>query len=208
MRRFHFLITLLLIAHLAAAQQLLLENTANDRTKNLKQGSTIELYLDMPSSDMIRSNTRVLEGKLYAPEKGLLQILPVRERKEYHFENGLRKQDETYYEDLIGRKPMRLALEDINRISYHSPANEKINKAGEVVRALGVVGALIVAPLASIEYGKGTFNGDRYLQIGSYGLTVGLMGQIVTHITRKRDFAILQPRESPDKNRWTLKILN
>lgn len=208
MKRFYLFLLLYTIGSLAIAQELQLENTASGRTLDLKPGSSVALYLDMPSSDMITCNTRVLEGELKAPEKGLLQILPVRERKQYSFENGLRKQDETYYEDLAGKKPIRLALEDVNHIRYRTPSAEKLNAVGKLLLTAGMTSALIAAPLASIDYGSGTFNGDRYFRIAGYSMAVSGIGLVAALGTRKRGFAILQPGESPTKKRWALKILN
>jgi hypothetical protein len=208
MKRFYLSLLFCALGSLAIAQELQLENTASGRTLMLKPGSTVGLYLDMPSSNMISCNTRILEGRLERPEKGLLQVLPVKERKQYSFENGMRKQDETFYEDLIGRKPVRIALEDINHIRYRTESGEKLNAISKLILTAGLAGTLLVAPLASIDYRSGTFNGDRYFRFAGYSLGVSGLGLVGTIGTRKRDFAILQPGESPDKKRWTLKILN
>ena len=190
------------------AQQLQLENTASDRTITLETGSFVELNLDMPSSNMITCNTRILEGELRTPDKGLLQIFPIREHKTYHFENGLHKQDETNYEGLIGRKPLRLALEDVNHVRYQSRTGKRVNAIGKVLLSAGLASALLVAPLASIDYGTGTFNGDRYFQIAGYSFAASGAGMAIMLGTRKRDFAIAQTGDLPDKKRWTLRILN
>lgn len=208
MKRFYLLLLLSTIVSFAAAQELQLENTANDRTLTLKPGSSVTLYLDMPSSSMITCNTRILEGALNPPEKGLLRVLPLKERKQYSFENGLHKQDEAFYEDLIGRKPINIELKNVNYILYRTPSIEKLNAWGKLLLTAGMASALIAAPLASIDYGSGTFNGDRYFRIAGYSLTVSGICLVATLGTRKRNFTILQPGESPSKKRWTFRILN
>ncbi|MEQ8706631.1 MAG: hypothetical protein RIC19_22050 [Phaeodactylibacter sp.] len=208
MKRFYLSLLLCAIGSLAIAQELQLENTANGRSLTLKPGSTIDLHLELPAAQMVRTNNRVLTGALQAPEKGLLQILPVEETKQYIFENGLQREDKTYYEELLGRQPYRLPLEEVHLICYRTPAVERLNKAGKALMAAGAAGALLVAPLASIDYGEGSFNSDRYFRITGYSLITAGVGVAVKLSTRKRNFAILQPGESPDKNRWTLKILN
>lgn len=208
MKRFYLNLLLCTIGSLATAQELQLENTASGRAVTLKPGSSVALYLDMPTSNMITCNTRILEGELKAPEKGLLQVLPIQEHKQYHFENGLRKQDETFYEDLVGRKPIRLALQDINQIRYRTHLGDNLHFVGKLLVAAGAAGALLAAPLASIDYGAGTFDGGRYFQIAGYSLAASGVGVAVMLGARKRDFTIAQPGESLDKKRWTLRILN
>lgn len=208
MKRFYLSLLLCALGSLAIAQELQLENTATGRTLTLKPGSTVDLYLDLPAAQMVRTNNRVLTGALQAPEKGLLQILPVQETKQYIFENGLEREDKTYYEALLGRQPFRLPLEEVNSIHYRTPALERLNKAGKILLAAGGAGALLVAPLASIDYGEGSFNGDRYFRVAGYSLLTAGVGVGIKLGTRKREYAILQPGETPDKTRWALKILN
>jgi|AntRauTorckE5430_2_1112549.scaffolds.fasta_scaffold26562_2 hypothetical protein len=208
MKRICLFLLLCTIGSFATAQELQLENTTNGRTLTLKPGSSVALYLDMPTSDMITYSTRILEGELKAPEKGLLQVLPLKERKRYNFENGLYKHAETFYEDLIGRRPIRLELKDVNQLLYRTPSAEKLNTVGKLLLTAGMASALIAAPLASIDYGSGEFNGDRYFRIAGYSMAVSGIGLVAALGTRKRDFAILQPGESPGKKRWTLRILN
>ena len=208
MKRFYLSLLLCAISSLVIAQELQLENTASGRSFILKPGSTVDLHLDLPAAQMVRTNNRVLTGELQAPEKGLLQILPVEETKQYIFENGLKREDKTYYEALLGRQPFRLPLEEVNSIHYRTPAIEHLNKAGKILMAVGAAGALLVAALASIDYGEGSFNGDRYFRIAGYSLLTAGVGVGIKLGTRKRKFTILQPGESPDKNRWTLKMLN
>lgn len=208
MKRFYLSLLLCTIGSFAIAQELQLENTVSGRTLTLKPGSTVDLHLDLPAAQMVRTRNRVLTGALQVPEKGLLQILPVQETKQYIFENGLQREDKAYYEALLGRQPFRLPLEEVNFIQYGTPAVERLNKTGKILMAAGAAGALLVAPLASIDYGEGSFNGDRYFRIAGYSLITAGVGIGVQLGTRKRNFAILQPGESPDKNRWTLKILN
>jgi len=208
MKRFYISLLFCALGSLAIAQELQLENTVSGRTLTLKPGSTVDLHLDLPATQMVRSNNRMLTGALQPPEKGLLQILPAEETKRYLFENGLKREDKTYYEELLGRQPYRLPLEEVNSIQYRTPAIEGLNKAGKILMVAGGAGALLVAPLASIDYGEGSFNGDRYFRIAGYSLITAGVGVGLNLSTRKRDFAILQPGESPQKNRWTLKILN
>lgn len=208
MKRFYLSLLFCALSSLAIAQELQLENTVSRRTLTLKPGSTVDLHLDLPAAQMVRSNNRVLTGALQTPERGLLQILPAEETKRYLFENGLKREDKTYYEELLGRQPYRLPLEEVNSIHYRTPAIEGLNKAGKILMVAGGAGALLVAPLASIDYGEGSFNGDRYFRIAGYSLITAGVGVGLNLSTRKRDFAILQPGESPQKNRWTLKILN
>lgn len=208
MKRLYFCLLLCTIGNLAIAQELQLENTANDRTITLKPGSTVNLHLHMPGTQMSSTNTRVLTGELGVPARGLLLISPLEDHKRYIFENGLQREDKTFYEAVQGRNPFRLPLDEVSKISYRTPAGDQLNKAGKILMAAGAAGALLVAPLASIDYGEGSFNVDQYFRIAGYSLVTAGIGFAVKLGTRKREYAVLQPGESPDKNRWTLKILN
>jgi hypothetical protein len=208
MKCLYLCLLLCTIGSLAIAQELQLENTVNNRIITLKPGSTVNLHLDMPGTQMSRTNTRVLTGELMVPGRGLLLALPSEDRKQYVFENGLRREDITSYDEVLNRNPFRLPPGGIRQISYRTPAGDRLNKAGKILMVAGAAGALLVAPLASINYGEGSFNSDQYFRIAGYSLATAGVGFVVKLGTRKRDFAILQPGESPDKKRWTLKILN
>ncbi len=191
-----------------SAQSLQLEHALSGKAKLLKPGSSLQLELDMPASQMMAECRRLLTGELMATEKGMLQLLPERERKSYLLDNGLYKFDETAYEGFSLRTGMRVPLEDIHTLAYQPPLKGKLHRASRWAAGLGLLSTLVVAPLASINYTDGTFNGGRYLRIAGYSLAASGMGIAVHLGTAPRKFAIQQPGSAPEQNHWRLKIIN
>lgn len=191
-----------------SAQSLQLEHALSGKAKRLKPGSHLQLELDMPASQMMAESRRLLTGELMAPEKGMLQLLPERERKSYMLDNGLYKFDETAYQRFSLRTGMRVPLEDIRTLAYQPPLKGWLHRASRWVAGLGLLSTLVAAPLASINYTDGTFNGERYFRLSGYSLAASGLGIAVHLGTAPRKFAVQQPGSAPGKRQWRLKIIN
>lgn len=188
------------------AQGLVLENTATGKTKALKEGGKITLHLDLPASGQAEYSNRQLAGSLELPQYGMLRLMPEWETQEYQFDNGLKKKNETNYQALAGRKPMSIATKDVRSIQYRTKSAQERTEIGGIAVLVGALSTLVVAPLVSIDYSEGTFNGDTYFRWAGYSLGVTGLGVGLMLSGKQRDYPILQPGQTKDKQRWAFKI--
>ncbi len=202
------LIAIFLLAGLvlADAQSLQLENTETGRIKLLDTGLLVTVYLQPPTSDMMDCNSRQLEGVLQPSRNGMIRVLPEYERKKYTLNNGLGKVDEVYYENLKGRMPMSLDPANVLGMDVRKPGAETAEAFGGILTTLGALGALVVAPLVSIDYANGTFNGDNYFRWAAYSLGMSGVGVGILLGSKKRNYDIARPGDSKDRKRWAIKL--
>ena len=186
------------------AQGLVLENAVTGRTVTLSEGGDVELYLDHSSSDITDCSSRYLKGTLAAHQKGLIRILPEAERKRYAFKNGLQKEDKVFYGNLSEDQQMNVTVADVNALTYRRAGAEQTNNLGALITTLSALSALVAAPLVSIKYREGGFNGDRYLRVAGYSLAATGVGVALMIGSKKRHYSIRQDGQAPDRKQWNI----
>jgi hypothetical protein len=80
--------------------------------------------------------------------------------------------DSTFNQSLsfVIERPISQPIDKIKYVEYEPNAGIVF----AVIGGLSFVSTILVAPLASVNYGKGTFNTDRYLEPSLIGTVVGL----------------------------------
>jgi len=204
MIRFLMPVLLMMSGQGVIAQGLVLENAVTGRTVTLSEGGDVELYLDHSASDITDCSSRYLKGTLVAPQKGLIRILPEAERKRYVFKNGLQKEDEVFYGNLSEGQQMNVKVADVNALTYRKAGAEDTNNLGMFITTISAFSALIAAPLVSIKYQEGGFNGDRYLRVAGYSLAATGIGVALMIGSKKRHYSVGQGGQAPDKKQWNI----
>ncbi len=188
----------------AVRGQAVLQNTATGKAKILKKGGDISLRMNLPGMGL-SSGYRQLTGRLDTTSNKLLKLIPVKEEKRMEFPNGLVKMDEANYTQLKGIQPLAVPVAGIQQLAYRSQSTRKINEWATVLTFLGALNALVVAPLASIDYGEGAFNSDNYFRWAGYSLGATGLGVAVMLGTKKRKFDIRQPEQAATGGLWEIR---
>ncbi|MCB0579739.1 MAG: hypothetical protein KDD10_10580 [Phaeodactylibacter sp.] len=183
--------------------QVTLRNSLASKTKTLRAGG--EIGLGMPvEGPGLGCGYRKLSGKLFNTQKGTIRVLPEEETKTLTFDNGLAKQEETHYENLKAVQPASYFIADIDHITYRNKGAKGWNNLGGILATLGALSALVAAPLASINYGKGEFNSDRYFRVAGYSLGAAGAGVALLIGSKKRHFDIQRPGQAASRKLWVI----
>ena len=62
----------------------------------------------------------------------------------------------------------------------------------------------MVAPLLSIDYGKGAFNSSQYFRLAGYSLGTAGVGVALLIGSKKRRFDIQRPGQAASKKLWII----
>lgn len=105
--------------------------------------------------------------------------------------------------DQVPFKQESIALGDINGIIYQNKSAIAFSKIGTALFLTSFFTATLIAPLASINYGKGTFNLERYRAIAVAGsIGVGVSIPILILSSKKRR-AFKKESQCRNKPLWT-----
>ena len=108
------------------------------------------------------------------------------------FNNGLAKKEEVSYPNIKALQYISYAIPDIDRLTYRNKGR-KAGRIWEDPHHLGALSTLVVAPLLSIDYSKGTFNSSQYFRLAGYSLGVTGVGAALLIGSKKRRFDIQRP---------------
>jgi hypothetical protein len=206
MRRQHLIcVSFFLLLSSISYAQLMIENTASGKVKTLKEGGFVTLTSEVTGSG-ISEGIKTLEGQLAAPVDPLIKILPEMEVRELYFDNGLFKETTTDYSELNGRKPMSVEVAGLTQVAYRGPGSEKWVGIGSLLTMFGGLGALVVAPLVSIDYRNGDFNKDRYYEWAGVSLAATGVGVAMLLTSSKKKYDLQQKDQAADKKRWKIVI--
>lgn len=181
--------------------QVVIRNSLTGATKTLKQGGYVTLSIPV-SGPEVDCGYRKVKGKLLEGSKGLLQMEPKEEIKTITFSSGLRKEDKAIYEGINNLPPMSVAMTEIEYLSYRSNNGENYHNIGLTITTLGVLAALVAAPLASLNYSDGTFNSGRYFRWAGISLGATGLGVAMTLGTKKRGFQLQRSGMETGRKIW------
>ncbi|MCO6478775.1 MAG: hypothetical protein J5I94_19225 [Phaeodactylibacter sp.] len=183
--------------------QVTLRNSLTGKEKALKAEGHIGLGLPIEGPELA-FGYRLLKGQLKDTNRGLIRVLPVDEEKTLRFSNGLSRKEDIEYTDIRNVPPISLPITDISHITYRKKGAKDWSNMGALITTLGALSALVVAPLASIDYSEGKMNSDLYFRWAGYSL--GLTGVGVAMIIggKKRHFDIQRPGQAAGKGLWVI----
>jgi hypothetical protein len=95
------------------------------------------------------------------------------------------------YGDVWKEDPHSIAYAEIESVTYNNPFRTKVNDASNTVMTIGVIAALLVAPLANITK-HGNFNGARYMRFAAYGLGFTAVGVTLNLTSQPRKYKIVK----------------
>jgi hypothetical protein len=200
--RYCFILLLGLAFCHSAFGQLVLKNTATQKTKTLPLGGEVRLTIDMDQSGV--DYKRVLEGELTSVQSQLIKVLPKEEEQHLLLDNGLIKTTTIEYEALIGLRPLAIEIEGLQEVAYRGKNGLAWDGLGGLLTILGGLSTLVVAPLASINYSNGDFNQDRYYQWAGYSLAATGVGIGILIVNGKKKYAIQAAGQAPNKQLWKI----
>ena len=183
--------------------QVTLRNSLTGKTRTLKAEGQIGLGLPFQGPEL-DCGYRLLNGKLLDTQKKLIRVLPADEVKTLDFNNGLAKKEEIRYGNIRGLPPISLPVADIGHLTYRRKGAEDWNNLGVVVTTLSALSALVIAPLASINYSKGEFNSDQYFRWAGYSLGLTGVGVALLIGSKKRHFDLQRPGQAAGKKLWVI----
>lgn len=185
--------------------QLMLKNTTTDKIKTLKAGGDIQLTVNL-NRQGVDFGQRVIHGKLDTVESRLIKVLPEEEVQIMVLDNGLKKVTTTEYANLKGLKPLSVEISGLDEIAYRGKNGLKWDGIGSLLTTLGGLSALVVAPLASIDYSDGSFNQDLYYQWAGYSLAATGAGVAILLANKKKQYAIQQNNQPASTKSWKVLI--
>ncbi len=97
---------------------------------------------------------------------------------------------------------IQLKIKDIKYCEIQTNKFENIANWGGIFIASGIATSLVLAPLVSINYHNFNFNSKRYYHWALAGLGATGIGLTLNLTHQPRRIDILQPNETPAKNKW------
>jgi|GEM_PF-6343754 len=91
-----------------------------------------------------------------------------------------------------------------NELELHvsTPGARSLNRVGTNLIAFGALTALVIAPLASINFRNGLFNEDRYFNLAAAGLAGVAVGISLVVFSGGKIYLLQSPDGAPDRDRW------
>jgi len=156
-----------------STKQILINNTAVDLTlKNIDFDTSVIEYQHIHLNGNLENITDTSVSFVVWSESINLEL-----------KNGATKNTETEYYFTENWEYRDININNIEYVTYTSPAKETLATIGTIISAYSVITTLLVAPLVSIKYREGGFNSERYFiwaGAGLAGLTIGIPLLILT----------------------------
>lgn len=171
-----------------------------DKPLRIKQGSEMHIDLTM-TGPMLDTASRSFYGYLIGRRPKSLDIVPVTETKYLLLTTGLSRHENIGYDQIPDLPPMSLDPEEIIGFKYRSPRARGLSQWGGALILLGGLSTLVAAPLISINYREGSFNGQRYFRWAGYSLGVTGLGVIGSWLGKYRRVRF-KPDESGRTKRY------
>jgi len=148
-------------------------------------------------------STRYLQGEIRAITDSSIIIAPRIEHTVNEF-----GRDSVEYIDKTFRKPhynINLKFADIEKINYHTRNAQNWQGIGWSSLIIGGFTALVVAPLASINYKNGGFNTKTYFTCAGIGLGILTIGIPLSVLNKEKEYYINQPQDGRQEVIWSIK---
>lgn len=155
--------------------------------------------------DKIQKQETTLYGNLLNATKNTVHISFNHEEIELINKQGFSSiiENRFWCDSCTDKEQLRqIELNKILSVEYQSPRKETFATIGMVVTLASAVSAFLVAPLASINYGGGNFNGDRFATIAglsSIGVAVGLP---ILYFSRFKTYKISNDPSVKKRDMW------
>ncbi len=181
-------------------ENLYLINSVSNKKVKIKIGLVPTFFLDIDTAQYVEVESyHSIQATFFEGNDSVFVLNVSKEEEHYvkkdHSYSGKSTSDENEPETRI--KP-----ETIIGLKYRSPVRGICDGLSFVITPLSIATALIVAPLASINYKTGGFNAQRYYTIAASGL-IGLSIGIPLHfIGRVRYYDITTKRGEKAKDLW------
>ncbi|MCH2224736.1 MAG: hypothetical protein MK066_08215 [Crocinitomicaceae bacterium] len=189
--------------HVETTDVYLQNNSKRNKVHLIRSEDLIDLKLNC--DDSLNNNDYYhhdISGKITAITDSTIDIWLSHEYKawgntsgEHTFQNSLNTEDKRAIISTY-------KFSEISSIDYKKPLRRGIFSTGATITYLGTLSTLFVAPLASINYRTGEFNGDRYLKIATYSLTAVGVGIPIMIIGKSKSYEI---STKSGTNYWSFK---
>lgn len=200
-----FILLLLFISNSLFAQEsqntLVLSN--GNRTKKLHIENDFDNFKVITYNKLSKDvdSITTVTGYFHEVKNGTLRVFP----KIYNVK--IASCDSSYAIEKTICKPQRFVDVDINSIkliSYQDASSQNRYGVGTFFYVLGGVTSLVVAPLISINYSKGTFNEKRYFRTLGIGAGLVCIGVPLAIFGNPKKFYFMPKNKKHTKNLWRI----
>ena len=173
--RLSLLLMGVLFASLLSAQVTLRQQADTAKTTTLKAGGDVRLVMLMEGPSFTEAQ-REMRGKVTGTNRGLFQFQWETEAKEYTLTTGMKKAELFDYSAMPNLTPMGVDLGEVETIYYRGPKAPRWQRFGKYLTWVGLVNALVIAPIVSADFGEDSFNTTRYGQWAGLSLAASGIG--------------------------------
>jgi len=146
---------------------------------------------------------RYVQGKILSINDEFLRIYPKIDNKYIWYDN-----DSSIRINNTVCSPnhtVDIKISDIGMIENHSNSNFNLKSFGDAAIITGSITALLIAPLVSIKYKTGEFNGDTYLKTVGVGLSFVTIGIPISILSRPRKYFFARKCDGKEVKLWKIK---
>ena len=186
---------------------LYLVNAADSTKQVLINNTAIDLALkarDFDTSVIEYQNIR-LNGNLENMTDTSVSLVVWSESINLVLKNGATKKTETDYYFTENWEYRDININNIEYLTYTSPAKETLATIGTIISGYSVFTTLLVAPLVSIKYREGGFNSERYFIWAGAGLAGLTIGFPLLLLTDGKVYSITKYGNTSNEHYWYLK---
>jgi hypothetical protein len=100
----------------------------------------------------------------------------------------------------VNQKPIEIAK--TNYLRYSTPVRKVLNGVGGTLLSMGLLSALVVAPIASINYKTATIDKSKYTTIALIGLSAVVVSVPLFITGRPKNYKLVKKNQTRDKDYW------
>jgi hypothetical protein len=183
----------------------ILVNTMDSlKTVRLK-GSYYLQFNDTGKDTLIKDYHLNLNGNFNKINKTQIGFVLKEETIETSFKNGLSIYSSKDYDnyDGSGSEDQRMIDKKVlEQLRYTSPGRTAMSKIGGATLTASLLTALLIAPLASVNYKDGVVNKDKYTRIALSGLTGVAVSVPFLIFGRSKAYKLTEKGSRQDKDYW------
>ncbi len=186
-----------------SAQDFHLENSLHPNRRKKIAGNyslTFNFIRIAPSPDSIQANIQWL-GMVKDVNDSSITMSVYNETTEYY--DSLKNAFISYSTEYdIGNPLVKTAPLSGAEIAFTPPGAQVVNGIGSGIFTTSILTALVIAPLASIQYKQGGFNEKLYLNMAGYSLGTALVMVPVILPTMEKTYAVTTKSGIKSKRHW------
>lgn len=175
-----------------------------DTTRKIELRSSVDITAACPPDTSCKKCTMYYSGSvMYATDTSLF-FGTTREEREFTLRNGTEGSLSHSYS--AASRTIELPVRTIQSLTYISPARLRAQTFFGTFAFCSFLSAVIVAPLASINYSHWTFNKQRYFTIAGIGLAGVVVGVPLASVFSEQNYLLTTKHGFKSKKYWYIEV--